>query len=225
MKAKLERVGTIRGKANVRFGDREYGREVWERGRANSRFLTESSTRFGMTRWGGGDGHAVGQAPWSWMSAIGAGWAWPRGCKERGEWAELIFMARCAGLGLGVMKPFGDSRRYDVAVEAGRMILRVQVRSTIYKRRGREYSLNMMGPGRKRYKPGSVDFFAVYLIPENQWYIIPYAALGKKMTLHITPGGGRQKYGAYLEAWELLGAVVRGGQKAGSSAALRFASE
>ena len=113
-------------------------------------------------------------------------------------------MARAAGLGMGVMKPFGDSRRYDVAVEAGEKVLRVQVRSTIYRRRGTGYSLNMMGPGRKRYKPGAVDFFAVYLIPEDQWYIIPFEALGKKMTVHFTPSGKRQKYGKYLEAWGLL---------------------
>jgi len=199
-------VGTIRGLGEVGVGGREYGREVWER-----------RERVGQDRVGGSAG--------GWMSAIGAGWTWPRGCKERGEWAELIFMARCAGLGLGVMKPFGDSRRYDVAVEAAQRIVRVQVRSTIYKRRGREYSLNMMGPGRKRYQPGAVDFFAVYLIPENQWYIIPYAAMGKKTTLHITPGGKRQKYGAYLEAWELLGVGVGRRGKAGSSAALRAPSE
>lgn len=114
-------------------------------------------------------------------------------------------MTRAAGFGMGVMKPFGDSRRYDVAVEAGEKIVRVQVRSTIYKRRGTEYSLNMMGPGRKRYKRGSVDFFAVYLIPEDEWYILPYRALGKKMTLHF---GSRRKYERYLEAWELLAGAV-----------------
>jgi hypothetical protein len=62
----------------------------------------------------------------------------------------------------------------------------------------------MMGPGRRRYQPGSVDFFAVYLVPEDQWYIIPYEAMEGRMTLHITPGGKRQKYGKYLEAWHLL---------------------
>jgi PD-(D/E)XK endonuclease len=92
---------------------------------------------------------------------------WIRGCKERGEWAELCFMARAAGMGMSVSKPHGDSRRYDVLVETGRRIVRVQVKSTIYRRRGKEYSLNVMGPGRKRYAEGSVDFFAVYLIPER----------------------------------------------------------
>lgn len=129
---------------------------------------------------------------------------WIEDCKERGEWVELCFMARAAGLRLGVMRPYGDSRKFDVGVENGRRVLRVQVRSTIYKRRGREYSVNMMGPGRRRYEPGSVDFFAVYLVPEDQWYIIPYEAMGGRMTLHITPGGRRQRYGKYLEAWDLL---------------------
>lgn len=129
---------------------------------------------------------------------------WIKGCKERGEWAELCFMARAAGLGMGVLKPFGDSLRFDVGVVSGERIWKVQVKSTIYCRRGNEYSLNMMGPGRKMYRPGTVDFFAVYLIPVNQWYIIPYGAMGKKLTVHFTPGGKRQKYARYLEAWELL---------------------
>src|SRR6202451_924422 len=46
------------------------------------------------------------------------------GCKERGEWAELCFMARATGEGLRVLKPYGDSRAYDVAVESGGPIWR-----------------------------------------------------------------------------------------------------
>ena len=109
-----------------------------------------------------------------------------------------------SGAGDGSVEPFGDSLRFDVGVVSGERIWKVQVKSTIYYRRGNEYSLNMMGPGRKMYRPGTVDFFAVYLIPVNQWYIIPYGAMGKKLTVHFTPGGKRQKYARYLEAWELL---------------------
>jgi len=134
---------------------------------------------------------------------------WVKGCKERGEWAELCFMAKAAGLGMGVSKPLGESRRYDVLVEAGGRIARVQVKSTLYRRRRNEYSLNVMGPGRKAYKEGTVDFFAVYLIPEDEWYIIPYRALGKKQTLHFRPDGGQQKYKRFREAWHLLGGESR----------------
>jgi PD-(D/E)XK endonuclease len=89
--------------------------------------------------------------------------------KQQGEWAELCFMARAAGHGLRVSKPYGDSASYDVGVEwvaPGRegRILRVQVKSTVFKRRGEGYSLNVMGAHRERYPSGVVDFFAIYLI-------------------------------------------------------------
>lgn len=114
-------------------------------------------------------------------------------------------MARAKGLGMGVLKPYGESGTYDVAVESGGPISRVQVKSTIYCRRGREYSLNVMGPGRKKYAPGTVDFFAVLLIPIDDWYVIPFEVMGRKnSSLHFTPGSRRQKYGEYREAWHLL---------------------
>ena len=135
-----------------------------------------------------------------------------KGCKERGEWAELVFMARAAGEGLKVLKPQGDSLRYDVAVEGGGKILRVQVKSTIYRRRNGEYSLNVLGPRRQRYAEGEVDFFAIYLIPEDSWYILPFETVGKKnLSLHFTPTSARHKYADYREAWHLL----RGGKSPG----------
>jgi PD-(D/E)XK nuclease superfamily protein len=144
-----------------------------------------------------------------WRKANRLAGAQLKHCKERGEWAELYFMMMAAGFGMKVSKPFGDLGRYDVGVEShirqsharenkayeneGR-VLRVQVKSTIYKRLGDRYrlkdrySLNMMGFHRKRYLPGTVDFFAVLLIPVDDWYIIPYEVMGsKKCTLHFTP--------------------------------------
>jgi len=128
-----------------------------------------------------------------------------KGCKERGEWAELCFMARAAEHGLRVSKPYGDSASYDVGVESKGRFLRVQVKSTIYRRRGIEsYSLNVSGPRRQLYRKGTVDFFAVYLIPIDAWYIIPFGDIGGSFSLHFTAGSKRQKYEKYREAWHLL---------------------
>jgi len=128
-----------------------------------------------------------------------------KGCKERGEWAELCFMARAAEHGLRVSKPYGDSASYDVGVECEGRILRVQVKSTIYRRRGIEsYSLNVHGPRRQLYRKGTIDFFAVYLIPIDAWYILPFEEAGGNFSLHITPRGKRKKYARYREAWHLL---------------------
>jgi hypothetical protein len=38
--------------------------------------------------------------------------------KRRGELAELAFTLKAATLGFGVSKPFGDSERYDVILDA-----------------------------------------------------------------------------------------------------------
>ena len=125
-------------------------------------------------------------------------------CKPRGEWVELMFMAKAAEHGLHVARPYGDSGQYDVAVEYEGRFRRVQVKSTQYRRRAGEYSLNVMGPGRRPYKKGTVDFFAVYLIPDEAWYIIPAQVMGGRCTLHLNLQGGRGFYERYREAWDLL---------------------
>ena len=130
-----------------------------------------------------------------------------KGKKDRGEWAELYFMMMAVGLGMKVLRLFGQTGRYDVGVENGGRLLRVQVKSTIYTRRNGGYSLNVNvnGPRRKKYEPGTVDFFAILLIPVDEWYIIPFEVMGRtNFSIHFTPKSARQKYGQYREAWHLL---------------------
>src|SRR3954463_13900011 len=56
-----------------------------------------------------------------------------RNSKRRGEWAELRFMAEAVQRGFNVMRPWGESARYDVLLERNLRYLRVQVKSTQYK--------------------------------------------------------------------------------------------
>ena len=49
-----------------------------------------------------------------------------------------------------------------------------------------------------------MDFFAVFVIPLGDWYIIPYEAMGKRLTLHFAAGSRRSKWIRYREAWDLL---------------------
>jgi len=39
--------------------------------------------------------------------------------KQRGEWVEMLFMARASREGLQVSKPYGESAAYDFIVESG----------------------------------------------------------------------------------------------------------
>ena len=123
-------------------------------------------------------------------------------CKERGEWAELCFMARAAERGLNVSKPHGDSASYDVGVEQNGRYLRIQVKSTTSCRKG-SYTCNIVGPKHERYGWGKIDFFAVYLVPVDVWYIIPFGVVEDNYSLNLTPRKGH-KFSQYMEGWSLL---------------------
>ncbi len=65
--------------------------------------------------------------------------------KEQGKWAELCFMARARQLGLNIVKPYGDSARYDVGIDNGGRLLRVQIKSTT-SMRGRSFTCHLVEP-------------------------------------------------------------------------------
>jgi hypothetical protein len=139
-----------------------------------------------------------------------------KGTKERGAWAELYFMVLAMSQGLKVSSPYGGLGPYDVGVEDGSgPILRVQVKCTLYQCKAGSYcmSINMKDgfKGRKGYAPGTVDFFAIYIIPTDDWYILPYAVVGDRdANLYFRPGLKGQKYGDYREAWHLLLDAAKG---------------
>lgn len=124
--------------------------------------------------------------------------------KQRGEWAELRFMALAAEHGFNVTKPWGDSARYDFAIDHNGQFLRIQVKSTIARFCG-GYVCSFKSSRCQHYKRSEVDFFAVYVIPEDVWYIIP-AEVGTVLRGHflLAPHRKGQKYEPYMEAWDLL---------------------
>jgi hypothetical protein len=56
------------------------------------------------------------------------------------------------------------------------------------------------------YLPGEIHFFAVYIIPEDTWYILPLAATHGRTSLLFRRKRDRKpgRYDAYREAWHLL---------------------
>lgn len=127
-----------------------------------------------------------------------------RTTKEQGEWAELCFMARARQIGMTVLKPWGDSLQYDVGIELEGRLLRVQVKSSTYVRGG-TYTCNLVGPGHAMYAEGEVDYFAVYLVQVDRWYIVPWEAVcGGRGSVQFTPGRPGHKHEKYFEAWNLL---------------------
>jgi len=139
-------------------------------------------------------------------------WQFFQTFKQRGEWVELLFMAAAYLYGFRVLKPWGDSWEYDVAIDYLGRLIRVQVKSSSV-RNGTGYFCQF----RRNYlidKPYSLDeldLFATYIIPEKVWYIIPASVIltpTVKTAITVCPMTARKqdryKYEQYREAWHLL---------------------
>jgi PD-(D/E)XK endonuclease len=131
--------------------------------------------------------------------------------KQRGEWVELRFMAQAAERGFRVSKPWGDSSAYDVGIESGSRVLRVQVKSTDVRTQYGYLCQFKPNSHSKPYTLKQVDFFAAYVIPREVWYLIPAVVLLRgepKRALTLLPSRPRHperyQYERYREAWGLL---------------------
>jgi PD-(D/E)XK endonuclease len=126
-----------------------------------------------------------------------------RNYKQRGEWVEMLFMARASEEGLQVNKPYGESASYDFIVEHCARCLRVQVKSTMHQSYA-GHCCQVRGSNHRPYLDNSFDFAAVYLIPHQRWFIIPGVQIAGQTSVFFTPGLRNSKYGQYEEAWSLL---------------------
>ncbi len=138
----------------------------------------------------------------------------PRESKRRGELVELAFLHMATAMGLKVSKPYGDSGRYDFIVDTGRRLFKVQVKSTSYAKSSQAYGASVGRNLHGRVVPylrSQVDFIAIYVVPEQTWYILPMRAVVGQVTLRL-PSKSNPKlgsFGKYRNAWTLL----RGAQK------------
>lgn len=124
--------------------------------------------------------------------------------KERGEWAESVFLARASEEGLPACKPWGDSRSFDCVVGRPGKFVAVQVKCTIARLDSGEGYICSTCSSHKPYKKGSFDYLAAFVIPEDVWYIIPGKLVYGLKSISLCTVGGEQKYEEYREAWGLL---------------------
>jgi hypothetical protein len=102
------------------------------------------------------------------------------------------------------LQTLGRFRPLRLPVEHRGKFLRVQVKSTIA-RFCDGYVCSLKSSRGQHYTRQQVDFFAVYVIPEDVWYILPAkVATPLKGHFMLAPQRKGQKYEPYMEAWHLL---------------------
>jgi hypothetical protein len=128
--------------------------------------------------------------------------------QKRGEQGELAFLSKAASLGFDLALPYGQSRRYDVVVDNGKNLWRVQVKTTEHILNGLYLAGIHHRANRKAhaYTESEIDFVAVYILPEKTWYILPVREVTEHRSLLFRPKGytRRDPYAHYREAWHLL---------------------
>ena len=87
----------------------------------------------------------------------------------------------------------------------------VQVKSTMSElRQNRDqrpgcFSVTVRHSSRPPYKLSDFQLLAVYVIPKDVWYIIPFAEVMARKTILLRPGDPPDNgYERYREAWHLL---------------------
>jgi PD-(D/E)XK endonuclease len=121
---------------------------------------------------------------------------------------EAAFMHKATSLGFPLSLPYGHLHRYDFVVEGRKNLSRVQVKTSRFLMRGlyRVFVSHCTKRVGHPYTESEIDFVAVYIIPEDTWYILPVREVAGRRTMFFRPKGhpGVDPYSYYREAWHLL---------------------
>ena len=125
--------------------------------------------------------------------------------KQRGEMAEAAFMARATALGLRVAKPWGEMR-YDLIVDNGSKLLRVQVKSAHRAGPYGGYLIQAHGCSTRAYNANEIDLLAAYLVPVDAWYLFPVEEFLKYKSMKLFPVLRRRmsKFERFRENWGIV---------------------
>lgn len=110
---------------------------------------------------------------------------------ELGNMSEGIVLNAYLAAGFIVSIPFGTGASYDLVVDAGSRLLKVQVKTAwlhegcvLYKSQRRQPG---SGLTRRPYAKGGVDFFAVYCPANQRLYAVPVEGHGNEGRLRLVP--------------------------------------
>jgi hypothetical protein len=138
---------------------------------------------------------------------------------QKGAIAEAAIVNEAVRLGIGVWRPFADHERYDVILDVGAQLLRVQCKYAprrgevvvIRLRTARRTSSGML---RTLYSSGEIDAFAAYCPETDRCYFLPLAdCIGRfevclRLTSTLNNQRNRVNWARDYEFGAKLGAVL-----------------
>jgi len=123
--------------------------------------------------------------------------------RQRGDVAELKFVVRAIENNLQVSKPLMGFLHYDYIVDCFGELARVQVKATSRYEYGYKVAVSY-GATKIPYSPNEIDYFAIYIVPEKIWYLIPVDVLGGTQNITLQPDSENCKFSKYKENWNII---------------------
>lgn len=110
-----------------------------------------------------------------------------------GRRTEGIVLGALMRAGKQVLLPFGDGHRYDIALDEGGRLVRVQCKTAHY-RDGRIVfnARSVRRDNSSRGYAGDADYFGVYAPYTDKVYLVPVADVGIEGNLRVEPARNNQ---------------------------------
>lgn len=126
--------------------------------------------------------------------------------RHKGAFAEYKFVTEAIRLKLNVLLPAIDGLAYDCVIDNGRKFFKIQVKYGVRDKRCKdsyhvklERQVNKIKKEAKVYKANEVDFYAIYIVSKDLFYIIPYY-VPKLKSLSIR--SSNEKLSQYANNWD-----------------------
>lgn len=127
---------------------------------------------------------------------------------DKGAVAEQKVAAELLLRGGFVNWSTSDKQPYDFILDMQGNLLKIQVKGIFSKHPRGHYQCSLKcgaGATTRNYLAHEVDFYIIYIHPENVYYVIPYKE-GMRSFCLTKPDNC--KYNQYREAWEILNEVT-----------------
>ena len=144
---------------------------------------------------------------------------------RKGAIAETAFAAHATRCGFDVYRPVVEGGRYDLVVDTGRKLLRVQCKT------GRHEGgvvVSMLRTNRRvsggyrttTYTAQEVDAIAIYCMELDRCYLVPIAVVEGRSCIHLRlePSRNNQKMSIHWAEQYELGAIAQLGERRAGSA-------
>jgi hypothetical protein len=127
---------------------------------------------------------------------------------NQGISAELYLQAVLTSRNYAVSQPVGGKAKYDLIVDNGEKLFKVQVKSSNNTKKGRSvdsYRFKIKSSAGKNYQASEVDIFSLFIPKFQLFYHVPFSAVKDQSNIEVyTDPASTSRLSKYKDNWEIF---------------------